>query len=74
MSDRRDIPVHLYGRPYDFDACGAWPECGCLRACAGDVADRSRRARRRFRLLVIVGCVAPTLYAAFLFLSQWSAS
>lgn len=71
MSERRRTPVHSFGQPYDFAGCGAWPGCGCLRACK-DIVEAPRRAARRFRLFVILGCVVPTGYAAFLFLSQWS--
>lgn len=72
MPEHRRIPVHSFGQPYDFEDCGEWPGCGCLRACK-EIAEAPRRAARRFRLLVLLGCVVPTFYAAFLFLSQWSA-
>lgn len=73
MSDRPRTPVHLAGSPYDFEACAEWPYCGCLRACDEHRASAPRRAARRFRLYVLIGCIVPSLYAAVLFLSHWSA-
>ncbi len=80
MPDRSRTPAHSVGEPYspsvrphDFEACREWPFCGCLRECDETTAAAPRRAARRFRLIVLLSCAVPTLYAAFLFLSLRSA-
>lgn len=73
MPDRPRTPVHAFGEPYDFEACPEWPWCGCLRACDEAHLARPRRAARRLRLYVLLGCAVPALYAAFFLVSHWSA-